>query len=167
MEANHGNADHPPPASIPRCGGLPLPGPWKRTAGGVFSGIQLPKVPVVLERFRVGQRVAILHFLVVDDFAYGQFHLLSTDRIGNVGHGDDLCRNMPGRCVHADHVSYSLNEFIGKLQPVAQFHEKEDSHVVFPVLPDHEAVQHLGDILHLAVDLRCADADATGVEGRV
>src|SRR5262249_31179454 len=38
---------------------------------------------------------------------------------------------------------------------------------VLPVLADHDALQDLRQLLHLAIDLRRADADAAGVQHRV
>ena len=51
-----------------------------------------------------------------------------------------------------------------ELRAGAQAHEEDDAHVVVPVLADGERLEHLGDLLDLAVDLRGADAHAAGVE---
>ena len=45
--------------------------------------------------------------------------------------------------------------------------EEHDPLVVVPLLPDDEALQHLVELLDLAVDLRRPDADAAGVQHRV
>ncbi len=54
-----------------------------------------------------------------------------------------------------------------ELHAVAESYEEHDPFIAIPVLPDHEALDDLFELLDLPVDLRRADANAAGIEDRV
>ena len=49
-------------------------------------------------------------------------------------------------------------------QALAQPDEQHHAFVAIPLLADHQALDDLVELLHLAVDFRRADADAAGIE---
>ncbi len=51
-----------------------------------------------------------------------------------------------------------------KREAIAQPHEQHDPFVAVPLLADHQALDDLVELLHLAVDFRRADAHAAGIE---
>ena len=60
-----------------------------------------------------------------------------------------------------------VTDGIVKRMTVEQFDEQNYPHVVFPLLPHHQGVFDFRQGLHLAIDLRRADANPTRIEGGV
>ena len=74
---------------------------------------------------------------------------------------------MPRGGVLADLSFYCVRERIVERETFAQLDEQHDPHVARPVLPDHQRLDDLVELLDLAVDLGGADAHAAGVQHRV
>ena len=73
------------------------------------------------------------------------------------------------RRVRADVLLDPLDQRVVEREALAQLHEQHDAHVAPspPVLADHEALDHLVELLDLPVDLRGADAHAARIQRRV
>src|SRR5690606_5083682 len=130
-------------------------------------GLQFGNVAELFQRLRVGERVGVLHRLAVDDVLYREFHDLAADGARNVPHLDDLRRNVARRGVGADDLANALSQSIVQRQAFAQPHEQHDALVALPALAHGDGFQHFLELLHLAIDLRGADAYAAGVEGGI
>src|SRR5205085_7828522 len=125
---------------------------------------QLRSIPELVERVGIGQRLPILDRSPVHDVAYGQFHYFPTLRAWNVGDLDDSGRHVPGCGIPADVRPDRVDAFAIEGEPLAQLHEQHDTLVAVPLLADHEALDDVGQLLDLAVDLRGPDRNATGVQ---
>src|SRR5688572_5411622 len=90
--------------------------------------------------------------------AYRHLGDLPADRAGYVAYLDDLARNMEGAGMLANSLPETVPEGVVQRDPVPEAHKKHDPDVSLPLLTHHQAFQHLGELLHLAVDLGGPDA---------
>src|SRR5262245_2553278 len=101
------------------------------------------------------------------DVANGQLHYLPTLRSRNLGDLHDARGHVPRGRVAADVGADPVDGCLVERRPVAELHEQHDALVPLPLLADHEAFDHVGNLFDLTIDLRGADANATGIEDRV
>src|SRR5690606_633720 len=125
---------------------------------------QLRKVPVEFERFRVGERLLVLHLPPVYDVAHGKLGDLAGLRARNVGHGDDAGRYVAWAGTVADLGAYLLFQRFVERHALGKPHEQDHADVALPLLADADCLDHLGQLLHLLVDLGRADAHAAGIQ---
>src|SRR2546426_8647278 len=128
---------------------------------------QLGAVPEVLERLGIGQRLQVLHRPAMHHVAHRQLDDLPALGARDVFDLQDLGRDVPRGGVLADPALDCVDERIVERAIFAQLDEQHDPHVARPVLPDHQRLDDLLQLLDLAVDLRGADAHAAGVQHRV
>src|SRR4051812_42475619 len=129
-----------------------------------FLARQLGAVLELLERLRVGERLDVLHLAPVHHVAYRQLDNLAALGAWNVGDLEDLRRHVARGGVVADAALDAIRDFVVHAEAVTQLDEEHDAHVALPVLADDERLDHLLELLDLAVDLRRADPDAARVE---
>ncbi len=96
-----------------------------------------------------------------------QFHFLATDGVRNIGHLDAFGRDVPWCTVLADGGFDSVNELVGKLSIFTEFNEKNNSHIIVPVLSNHQTVHDLGNAFHLTVYFSGANAYTSRIKGGI
>src|SRR5437588_3957948 len=104
------------------------------------SALQLHAVYELVERLRVGERLAVLHRPAVHDVAHGQLHYLPTLRPWNVADLDDARRGVPRGRIPADLAADVLDEPLIEREAVPQADEEDDALVAVPLLSDHQAL---------------------------
>ena len=90
--------------------------------------------------------------------------VFATAGVGNVGHFHDVFGYVPGAGAFADSGFQGFDQVVGDGLAVGRDYEQDHFHVAVDLAADHEAVVHLADGFHLAVDFGGADAHAAGVE---
>src|SRR5450631_844083 len=139
-----------------------------RFIGDRASGLQFRPVAELIQHFRVGQRLDVLHRVAGNDIAHREFDDLAALGARNIGDLHDLRRHVPWRRVGADGMLDAVGERVVEHESVAQPHEQHHADVADfpwrPILPDDDALRHLVELLDLPVDLGGADADTAGIE---
>ena len=69
-------------------------------------------------------------------------------------------RNVAGRAVLAQRLPDPGSQRVVEPAALGEAHEQHDARVAVPLLPDGDGLEHLGQLLDLAVDLGGADAHA-------
>ncbi len=78
-----------------------------------------------------------------------------------------LRRHVARRGVVADLPADALFQRLVERDPVAQLDEQHDADVAVPFLADGQRLEHVGNLLDLAIDFRRADAYAARIQHRV
>src|SRR5215831_5933331 len=132
------------------------------------SGLELAAVPKLHKRLGISQRLDVLHRFTVHHVAYRQLDDLAALGARNVGNLEHLGGNVARRGIAANLPLDLVDERLVEIDSVAQAHEEDHANIAQlarrPVLTDDEALDHLVELLDLAVDLRGADAHAARVE---
>src|SRR5437899_1019741 len=138
---------------------------------GLRSAAKLGTIAELLERFGIGERLEVLDRQAVHDIAHRKLHDLVALRPRYVGHLHDAGRYVARRRVGANVRANPLDERFVERNAVLKLYEQHDAHVAhfarWPVLTDHEALDNLGQLLHLPIDFGGADAHAAGIQGGV
>src|SRR3954462_11749015 len=135
--------------------------------GGVYTNLRRGKLGAVaekLQRLRIRQRLHILHRLPVHDVSHCELDDLAALGARDIADLQDFGRDVTRRGVFADLFLYFRDQFIIQTGLLAELDEQDDAHVPFPVLADHQGLDHLLKLLDLAIDLRRADTHAAGIE---
>ena len=103
----------------------------------------------------------------MDHLAHGQLGDLVVHRARNVGDRHDPGRHVARRAVAPDLPPDALDQGAVELRPVGQAHEQHDPLIAVPFLADRERLDHLGDLLDLAIDLGGPDPHPARIEHRV
>src|SRR5581483_10270736 len=138
--------------------------------GGVYTNLgrsKLRAVPEVRERLGIRQRLHVLHRAAVHDLAHRELDDLAALGARDVGDRDDLGGHVPWSGVVADPLFDRGNELLGEGNALPQLDEKHHADIALPVLPDHQRLDDLVELLDLPVDLGGADAHPAGVQDRV
>src|SRR5439155_20200291 len=128
---------------------------------------QLGAVSEVLERLGVGERLEVFYRPAVHYVAHRELDDLAALGARDVLDLQDLGRDVPRGGVLADSALDCVDERIVERAAFAQLDEEHNPYVARPVLPDHQRLDDLVELLDLAVDLGGADAHAAGVQHRV
>src|SRR6185437_2194095 len=124
-----------------------------------------------VERLRIGQCVDIFHGTTVNDVSHRELGDLAADRARNVGDLNDLFWHVVRARVRADARADSPTKLLAQRLALHEAHEQHDAHVVRAVvrhgLADDDALDDLGKLLDLPIDLRRPDPNSARVEGRV
>ena len=100
----------------------------------------------------------------MDHVAHREFGDLAGERSGHVRHLQDDRRHVARRCVFADAAAQVRDQRRIQAGTFAQGDEQDDAGVAFPLLAHAHGLRHGIHRLHLAVDLRGADAHAAGIQ---
>src|SRR5919198_6701370 len=119
---------------------------------------ELGPVLELLQRLGIGERLDVLHRAAVHHIAHRELDDLAALGARDVRHLADLGRHMARRSVVADAALDAVHHRLVELEPLAQLDEEYDAHVALPVLADYQRLDHLLELLHLAVDIGGARA---------
>lgn len=96
-----------------------------------------------------------------------QFDNLSRLRPWNIGHLDDLCRNVARRGSRSNlRLDLGL-KLLCEVKAIAEQHEQYDAYVIVPILADTQGFGDLMQLLDLTVDFGRADPHAARIQGRI
>ena len=63
----------------------------------------------------------------------------------------------------ADGAANRLLQRLGERDTLSQHHKQDDPHIIFPCLPNTEAINDLGQFFNLAINLSCANSHTAWV----
>ena len=106
------------------------------------SGPKILQVPELVQGGGIGQCVDIGDRSAMDHIPHGQLGDLTADGPGDIGHLDDLSRNVMGAGMFADPPLDPGDEVFGKAGIVPQSDEEDNPDVGLPFLPNYKTLNH-------------------------
>src|SRR5882762_4456668 len=145
-----------------------LPTGAEATLRGALSLSELRSIPEMRERFGVRERLEVLHRLPMHHVAHGELDDLVRLGARNIGYLHDFRGHVPRGSMGANLVLDLRDQPVFESKSLTELHEQHHAHVADlawrPGLADHERLDHLLQLLDLAVDLGRSDAHAARVE---